>query len=269
MGMWGLGISSCDEYSEIYEEFFEKYDEGVEVDVIISHFINEANEVNLRWVEYNTYYALGKALWKCGIENKFILNKIKEIIDNDYDSLELLELGLHQSDCNKRREKLNEFYKSLLNENPKPRKRKPKKEIRKLEIGTVVQYKCNSKFRYAIILDIYDYSCAQDVGTYLVGLFSIDSEIQLTLQEVIKNNFWSITAIDITEFIPKNRYKEHGLIKVDSNIHKVFMNDRTLFLYPGKVTYLPNSISWSCEYGAFSKDIMYNEIKDFNVTYKL
>ena len=41
MGCWGMGISECDEYLEVYDNFMEEYDNGVECSAITAAILSK------------------------------------------------------------------------------------------------------------------------------------------------------------------------------------------------------------------------------------
>ncbi|MES2662588.1 MAG: hypothetical protein V4629_04710, partial [Pseudomonadota bacterium] len=45
MGAWGIGISSNDTYADIYDEFFELYNEGLDVQSITTKLLETNQEI--------------------------------------------------------------------------------------------------------------------------------------------------------------------------------------------------------------------------------
>ena len=66
MGAWGTAISSNDTYADIHDEFFELYNDGLEVDEISKQLINKNQEtINDPDDCNNFWFALVKAQWEC------------------------------------------------------------------------------------------------------------------------------------------------------------------------------------------------------------
>src|SRR5437899_61680 len=127
MGTWGTAIASNDTYADIYGEFFEKYNDGLEVaeisnKLITSHkdIINEPDDSN------NFWFALAKSQWECKQLDPFVYSKIKNIIENEADLLVWRQLGAEQKEINKRKTVLDKFLEDLSAERPKAKARKKK-----------------------------------------------------------------------------------------------------------------------------------------------
>lgn len=67
MGCWGMGISECDEYLEVYDNFMEEYDNGVECSAITAAILSKyhAEFDDEDGVMHDVYFALAKAEWMC------------------------------------------------------------------------------------------------------------------------------------------------------------------------------------------------------------
>ena len=81
MGAWGTAISSNDTYADIYGEFFDLYNDGLDVaeiskKLIADHqeTINDADDCN------NFWFALAKAQWECKQLDKDIFERIKNVL---------------------------------------------------------------------------------------------------------------------------------------------------------------------------------------------
>ncbi|MBS1747761.1 MAG: hypothetical protein JST21_16475 [Bacteroidetes bacterium] len=66
MGAWGTVISSNDTYADIYDEFFEHYNNGIEVKEISQRLI-QANQETINDTDdcINFWFAIAKAQWDC------------------------------------------------------------------------------------------------------------------------------------------------------------------------------------------------------------
>jgi len=66
MGAWGTAISSNDTYADIYGEFFDFYNDGLDVAEISQKLIAANQEtINDKDDCNNFWFALAKAQWEC------------------------------------------------------------------------------------------------------------------------------------------------------------------------------------------------------------
>lgn len=159
MGMWGSGITSSDEYCEIYQKFMEAYDAGEDpLDIsekIIGEYLAEFDESD--GVLHDVYFAIAKAQWMCGALNREIHQRVKDIVENDQNILHLSELGLtHEKDIKARRGSLRAFLDALSTPRHAPRKRNKPPEDKPLpEVypGQVLTYKAGDGYRVVVVLD--------------------------------------------------------------------------------------------------------------------
>src|SRR5689334_18779357 len=83
MGTWGTGLSSNDTYADIYDSFFELYNDGLNVDEISKKLIKENQEIIDDQDDANNFwFALAKAQWECKDLNREILEKVRHIIES-------------------------------------------------------------------------------------------------------------------------------------------------------------------------------------------
>lgn len=123
MGTWGTGITSSDIFKDIYDDFFQLYNNGNNIELISKELERKYQAVLLDEDESNEYYfALAKAKWECSALDKNLLLKIESIIESGSELKRWERLGASQSDLRKREKVINEFYKKLLTVNLKPRK---------------------------------------------------------------------------------------------------------------------------------------------------
>lgn len=135
MGNWGTAIKSNDTYADIYGEFFEMYNDGLEVETISKKLIaanqetiDDPDEVN------NFWFALAKAQWECKQLDSELLDRVKQIIETGADLEVWRQLEADEKDIAKRKVVLDKFLAELLSDRPKPKSRK-KKIIRQPVFG--------------------------------------------------------------------------------------------------------------------------------------
>lgn len=156
MGSWGTAISSNDVYADIYSEFFELYNSGVDVEEISKKLIvnnqdilNDPDECN------NLWFALAKAQWECKQLDKNVFEQVKEIVETGADIDIWRKLDANEKDIKKRKFILDKFLLDLQKERLKPRARK-KKRIRKpvFEKGDCLTFKLQSgNYGGAVVLE--------------------------------------------------------------------------------------------------------------------
>jgi hypothetical protein len=156
MGTWGTAISSNDTYADVYDEFFELYNEGKSVEEISYKLIQENQEaINEPDDCNNFWFALAKAQWECKQLDTEILERVKNIIESGVDLEVWRSLDADEKDIQKRRLVLDKFLIDLQTEKAKPKSRK-KKIIRQapFEKGDCLTFKLeNGNYGGAVVLE--------------------------------------------------------------------------------------------------------------------
>jgi len=127
MGAWGTAISSNDTYADIYSEFFDLYNDGLDVKEISNNLISNNQEtINDPEDSNNFWFALAKAQWECKQLDKDLLQRVKNIIETGADLEVWLQLDADEKDIKKRKTVLDKFLVGLQSEKPKAKPRKKK-----------------------------------------------------------------------------------------------------------------------------------------------
>ncbi len=127
MGAWGTAISSNDTYADIYAEFFDMYNDGLEAAEISKKLISDNLElINDHEDSNNFWFALAKAQWECKQLDNEILNRVKTIIEMGNDLKVWRQLDADEKDIKKRKVVLDKFLTDLQTERPKTKSRKKK-----------------------------------------------------------------------------------------------------------------------------------------------
>lgn len=126
MGCWGMGITQSDEYCEVYERFMEDYAEGKAVADITHDLLEEYLEQFEPddGVLHDVYFALGKAQWMCGGISDTLLERIRQIVENEENIRFYRELEATEKDLKDRRRNLQKFLASLSVPRGKTKKRR-------------------------------------------------------------------------------------------------------------------------------------------------
>ncbi len=129
MGTWGTGISSNDVYEDINYEFFELYNQGMEVSAITEKLIKENKELIDSHEDQNNFWiTIAKSQWECKALDPKIHSRIKDIVESEKDIELWKELDASKSDLTKRRKVLENFLEKISTEKKTARKRKVKKK---------------------------------------------------------------------------------------------------------------------------------------------
>lgn len=125
MGAWGTGISSNDVYEDIYYEFFELYNQGLEVPTITEKIIADNPNLIDSYEDHNNFWiTIAKAQWECKSLDPQIFHFVKDIVESDKDTELWKELGASKSDINNRRKALHNFLNKISTEKKTARRRK-------------------------------------------------------------------------------------------------------------------------------------------------
>lgn len=156
MGSWGTAISSNDTYADIYSDFFDLYNDGLDV-VEISNKIIAGNQelINDKDDCNNFWFALAKAQWECKQLDIDILDRVKKIIETGVDLEIWRQLDANEKTIQKRKVVLDKFLADLQTERPKAKSRK-KKIIRQpvFEKGDCLTFKLeNGNYGGAVVLE--------------------------------------------------------------------------------------------------------------------
>ena len=156
MGAWGTAISSNDTYADIYDEFFDLYNDGQSVEDISKKLIADNQEtINEPDDSNNFWFALAKAQWECKQLDTEIFERVKQIIETGSDLEVWRRLDADEKDIKKRKVVLEKFLTDLQTERPKAKSRK-KKAIKQppFEKGDCLTFKlANGNYGGAVVLE--------------------------------------------------------------------------------------------------------------------
>lgn len=156
MGTWGTGISSNDTYADVYDEFFELYDEGLPVKEITERIIASNQEIINEPDNSNDFwFALAKAQWECKELDPNIFDKVNAIVETGADLETWRRQDADEKSIAKRKVVLEKFLAQLQTKRPKAKSRK-KKVIRQpvFEKGECLTFiLANGNFGGAVVLE--------------------------------------------------------------------------------------------------------------------
>ncbi len=127
MGTWGTGISSNDTYADVYDEFFELFDDGLSVKEITERLIGFNQEtINEPDSSNDFWFALAKAQWECKELHPAIFDKVRTIVETGADLEVWRRQDADEKSIGKRKVVLEKFLAQLQTERPKAKSRKKK-----------------------------------------------------------------------------------------------------------------------------------------------
>lgn len=127
MGTSETEISFNDAFADVYDEFFELYNAGLEVTEISKKLFASNQEIINDPIESNNFwFALAKAKWECKQLDKELYEKVKTIIETGTDLNIWRQLDSSDKDIENRKEALEKFLLKISTERKrsKPRKKK-------------------------------------------------------------------------------------------------------------------------------------------------
>ncbi|MFZ1700097.1 MAG: hypothetical protein WBO10_09570 [Pyrinomonadaceae bacterium] len=156
MGTWGTGIGSNDTYADVYGEFFDLYDDGLDVAAISSKLIrNNRETVNDSDDANNFWFALAKCQWEVKSLEPQLFERICTIVESGADLEIWRRLDATEGNIRKREKVINDFLEKLRSEKPKARRRR-KKIIRQpvFEKGDCLTFRLeNGNYGGAVVLE--------------------------------------------------------------------------------------------------------------------
>lgn len=197
MGVWGTAIKSNDTFADVYSEFFDLYNDGIEVTEITSRLISENREMfENSFDSHNFWFALALAQWKCAQLEPDVLNRVKGIIENGADLKEWKEMDASEKDLAKREIALSKFLSEISTLREKPLKRIKKKIPQPLfNKGDCLAYRIGNKYGGAIVLESLKDNDYNLIALTRINMDDIPSKKDFEKAEVLVVNFdnWNDT----------------------------------------------------------------------------
>lgn len=223
MGAWETAILSNDTYADIYGEFFDLYNDGLDVAEISKKLIATNQEtINDKDDCNNFWFALAKAQWECKQLDKDIFDRVKKIVETGADLEVWRQLDADEKDIKKRKVVLDKFLADLQTERPKAKSRK-KKIIRQpvFDKGDCLTFKLeNGNYGGAVVLEAIKDS---EFGHNLIATTRINQSNKPTKKdfenaEVLVINYASWDNKPVVQWYLPIRHKQtaHLIEKVDT-----------------------------------------------------
>jgi hypothetical protein len=131
MGTWNTKIDGNDTFQDIYQNFFDAYNQGQEPADISEQILNDFAEMFEDYDDRNnSLFGLALAQWETKSLSPAIYNQVKEIIESGNDIEVWKGLGTDEKNLQQRQAVLDKFLAQLSTNREKPKRRtKPKYEF--------------------------------------------------------------------------------------------------------------------------------------------
>ncbi len=223
MGTWGTGISSNDTYADVYDDFFELYDDGLSVKEITERLIASNQEVlDVPDNSNDFWFALAKAQWECKQLDADVFDNVKTIIETGIDLEVWKRKDADEKSITKRKVVLDKFLSQLQTERQKPKSRK-KKVVRQpvFEKGNCLTFRLsNGNFGGAVVLEAIKNT---EYGYNLIATTRINQQTKPTTKDFESAEVLIMTHDDWNEkpcvqwYLPIRHKKSAHLVEtVDS-----------------------------------------------------
>jgi len=136
MGTWNTKINGNDTFQDIYQNFFDLYNQG-QKPVVISKQIQDdfAEMFNDYDDKNNSLFGLALAQWETKSLDPTVYKQVKEIIETDSDLNVWKELGADNKTIEKRKKELDKFLTQISTEKEKPKRRvRPKFDFTQVDL---------------------------------------------------------------------------------------------------------------------------------------
>lgn len=222
MGAWGTAISSNDTYADLYDDFFDLYNDGQSVEAISKKLIADNQEtINEPDDSNNFWFALAKAQWECKQLDSEIFERVRQVIETGSDLEVWRRLNADEKDIKKRKVVLEKFLTDLQTARPKAKSRK--KKVNKqppFEKGDCLTFKhANGNYGGAVVLEaIKDTEYGHTlIATTRINQSTKPTKIDFENAEVLIANFenWD-DNLNIKWYLPvRHKDSAHLIEKVD------------------------------------------------------
>ncbi len=188
MGTWGTAISSNDTYADIYSEFMDMYNDGLEVPEITLQLLKSNQDlIDDRDGKNDFWFAIAMAQWECKSLDNDIYKRVRQIVESGEDIELWKKQNADKKDVTKREKVLKLFIEKISIEKPKAKRRK-RKVFRDsiFETGDCLIFKLtNGNFGAAVVLTSEKQT---EYGMNLIATTTINQSNKPTIDDIKKSN---------------------------------------------------------------------------------
>ncbi len=261
MGSWGTGIKQSDAFADVYDSFFDRYNDGQNPADISKQIAKDFSEILDNDEEkHEFWFALALAQWETKCLDQNVLATVEDIIATNADLNLWQNLGAPDSDLKKRKIALDKFLIQIKSDRPKQKPRKKTKFYPPIyKDGDCVAFKLkNNNYGAAVILN---YDSHPKLGhCLLVATTRLNQKEKPTLDQ-IKNSEILICNFNGMNFHNHAEIKSHmvGFGKDNPDLNELIGNLRVEFEYDnsnsnGKGYLFAPNVSTSGDLFAFMAD---------------
>ena len=155
MAFWGMDLTQSDEFCEIYDNYMDLYDIGLEPIEVTKRILGRYQTNEITQIPHNALFAVAQAEWSVGFRSKNVFSRVNEIIDQGENIAHYRSLGFSERELEERHQKLIKFQKSLqtIKKSPKKRRISAHNHIKRLPKGTVAYYESDGGYYGFVVLD--------------------------------------------------------------------------------------------------------------------
>jgi hypothetical protein len=132
MGSWSYKVGESDTFADVYDQFFDQYNDGATPKNATACVRAELNDIFAEYDDrYDAHFALALAQWETQSLEQSLLNKVAEYVESGADLKNWQERGADAQTLEKRAIALSSFLEKLRTPRPsKKRRKRPKFDFR-------------------------------------------------------------------------------------------------------------------------------------------
>lgn len=128
MGDWGHKVGESDTFADVYDQFFDLYNEGASPELVTKRIREELAEYFTDYDDlYDAHFALAFAQWETQSLDALLLKKVEDLIESGTALKNWEERDASEANLKKRGAALNRFLKKLRKPRPSKKRRMTKK----------------------------------------------------------------------------------------------------------------------------------------------
>jgi hypothetical protein len=132
MGSWGYKVGESDTFADVYDQFFDQFNNGATPENATASVRSELNDIFVEYDDqYDAHFALALAQWETQSLEQSLLDIVAEYVESGADLKNWEDRGAESQTLKKRATALSAFLKKLRTPRPsKKRRKRPKFDFR-------------------------------------------------------------------------------------------------------------------------------------------
>jgi hypothetical protein len=233
MGSWGTGIKQSDAFLDVYDTFFDRYNNGENPADISKQITKDLSEILENEEEkHEFWFALALAQWETKCLDRNVLETVESIISTNADLKLWKNIGAPESDLKKRKITLDNFLIQINSDRPKQKPRKKTKFYPPIyKDGDCIVFKLkNENYGGAVILK---YDSHPKIGHRLLTAMTRLNQKEKPTIDNFKNSEILICNFNGMNFHNHAEIKDHviGFGKETSGLNELIGNLEVEFEY--------------------------------------